>query len=157
MAASTYLGQVRVNGASAALDSNVRVVEYAMGAVIIPQPSNFQPMQVFDGAQFTGTSMQLNQHTLYAGNALDALDRAISSFKLKRGYMAVVAQNVNGTGASRYYIAQDADLDVSVLPPSLDNQIRFLRVMPWRWTSKKGIAGNPGIGLFNVRWWYNWS
>ncbi len=36
--ASTYLGQVRVNGASAVADSNVRVVQYGQnGAVVIPQ------------------------------------------------------------------------------------------------------------------------
>jgi autotransporter-associated beta strand protein len=155
--ASTYLAQVHVNGAVAVADSDVRVVEYAMGAIVIPQPPSFQPMQVFDGAQFTGTSLYLNQYTLYTGTNLGALDRAISSFKLKRGYMAVVAQNINGTGASQCYIAQDADLDVSVLPSSLDNQIQFIRVMPWRWTCKKGIAGNPGIGLLNVRWWYDWN
>jgi autotransporter-associated beta strand protein len=155
--ASTYLGQVRVNGASAVADSNVRVVQYAMGAVVIPHSSSFQPMQVFNGAQFTGASLQLNQYTLYTGTALGVLDRAISSFKLKRGYVAVVAQNVNGTGVSRCYIAQDGDLAVSVLPSSLDNQIRFIRVMPWRWTSKKGISGNPGLGLLNLRWWYDWN
>jgi autotransporter-associated beta strand protein len=154
---SNYLTQVRVNGANAVADGNVRVVEYAMGAVVIPEPPGFQPMQVFDGAQFTGPSLQLSQYTLYTGAALGALDRAISSFLLKRGYMAVVAQNVDGTGASRCYIAQDGDLDVSVLPAALDNQIRFIRVTPWRWTSKKGIAGDPGNSLLNVGWWYDWN
>ena len=46
--ASTYLGQVRVSGAAAVADSNVRVVQYGQnGAVVIPHASSFQPLTVF--------------------------------------------------------------------------------------------------------------
>ena len=46
----------------------------------------------------------------------------ISSFKLKRGYMVTLAQNENGSGLSKNYVAADGDMDVSVLP---DESIRF--------------------------------
>ena len=42
------------------------------------------------------------------------------------------------------------------LRASLENGIRFVRVFPWRWTSKKGIAGNIEANL-DVDWLYNWS
>src|ERR1035438_6102357 len=55
---SSYLGQITVNGAAAVANSNVRVVEFAMGAVVIPQAPGCLPLQVFSGSQFTGSSMQ---------------------------------------------------------------------------------------------------
>ena len=52
----------------------------------------------------------------------------------------IFAQNETGSGPSKCYVAQDADMEVSVLPAEFDNSIRFVYVMPWRWVSKKGIA-----------------
>ena len=40
--AATLLGQFQVNGASAVLNNNVKVVQYGQGAVIIPYPSGFK-------------------------------------------------------------------------------------------------------------------
>jgi autotransporter-associated beta strand protein len=154
---STYLGQVRVSGAVAVADSNCRVVEYAMGAIVLPHATSFQPLMVFSAPHFTGNSASLNQWTLYNTAAeLGAMNRTIGSFKLKRGYMAVFAQYPDGTGTSRSYIAQDGDLKASVMPPGLQNAM-FVRVMPWRWTSKKSIAGDPGNNLLNLQSWYNWD
>src|ERR1019366_5994764 len=93
----------------------------------------------------------------YYKSSLGALYANISSFKLKRGYAAVFAQTENGTGISKCYVAQDGDLEVSVLPPEFDRSVRFIYVTPWRWTGKKGIAGNPGNSLLNVRSWYDWN
>ncbi len=155
--ASTYLGQVLVNGSAAVADSNVRVVQYGAGAVVIPQPPSFQPLQVFSGPHFTGTPAAYSQYVYYTGTGLGAMDQNISSFKLKRGYMAVMAQNTAGNGFSQCYIAQDGDLEIGVLPAMLENHIRFIYVTPWRWVSKKGIAGNPGNSLLNVNSWYDWN
>ena len=154
---STYLGQIFVSGAAAVADSNIRVVQYGAGAVVIPQPPSFQPLQAFSGPHFTGTSAKYSQYAYYTGTGLGVMDMNISSFKLKRGYMAVMAQNTGGNGISKCYIAQDGDLEISILPATLENHIRFIYVTPWRWTSKKGIAGDPGISLLNVNWWYNWN
>jgi hypothetical protein len=54
-------------------------------------------------------------------------------------------------------VAQDGDLEVGVLPTTLDKQVQFIYVTPWRWTSKKGIAGNPPYSWLNVNWWYDWN
>ena len=156
--AASYLGQIFVNGSAAVADSNVRVVQYAgNGTVVIPQPPTFQPLQVFSGPHFTGISSNLSQYVYYTGTGLGALDVNISSFKLKRGYQAVVALNTVGSSYSKCYVAADGDLEVSLLPSSLDNKIRFIYVTPWRWSGKKAIAGDPGIGLLNVGSWYNWN
>lgn len=153
---STFLSRIQVNGAAAVVDSNVRVVQHGMGAVVIPQGPAFAPMEVFDGKYFTGASRSLRCYVAYNDALLGSFKTAISSFRLKRGYTATVAQNENGTGISRNYVAQDGDLEVGLLPSALDNKIRFIRIFPWRWTGKKGIAGNIVSGL-NVRWDYNWN
>jgi len=151
---STYLSQVRVNGAAAVSGSNCRVVQYGQnGAVVIPQSSSFQPLTVFTGAEFTGTATAYSQWNYYTGTAYTN----ISSFKLKRGYMAVLAQSANGANYSQCYVAQDGDLEVGVLPVTLSRQVQFIYVTPWRWTSKKGIAGNPPYSSLNVNWWYDWN
>lgn len=151
--ASTYLGQVRVNGAGAVAGSNVRVVQYGQwGAVVIPQSSSFQPLTVFSEPQFGGTSAAYSQWVYYKG-----IIGSFSSFKLKRGYQVVFAQSADGKNYSKCYVAQDGDLEIGVLPATLDKQVKFIYVTPWRWTSKKGIAGNPGNSWLNVNWWYDWN
>ena len=153
---STYLPQVRVSGAVAVHGTNCRVVAYGNGTVVIPHSPTFSPMTVYSGKLFTGTSMALTPYTAYGTTQLGALNDKISSFKLKRGYMATLAQNSAGSGVSRCYVAQDGDLEVSVIQANLDEQVSFIRVFPWRWTCKKGIAGNIGNNL-DIRWWYNWN
>jgi autotransporter-associated beta strand protein len=154
MVASTYLGQIKINNAGAVADSNCRVVQYGQnGAVVIPQPSSFQPLTVFTEAEFMGAATQYGQWTYYTGAGITN----ISSLKLKRGYQAVLAQSANGASYSKCYIAQDGDLEIGALPATLDKQVQFIYVTPWRWTSKKGTAGDPGIAWLNLLWWYNWN
>jgi hypothetical protein len=155
-AASAFLSRVRVNGAVAVRDTNVRVVQYAQGAVVIPHAPDFAPLEVFGHRYFAGPSKRLAQFTPYDDAMLGSRAGAIGSFKLKRGYMATFAQQENGAGLSRNYVAQEGDLEVGRLPPSFETNIHYARVFPWRWTGKKGIAGNIESGL-NVNWLYNWN
>ncbi|MFO1487821.1 MAG: glycosyl hydrolase [Verrucomicrobiota bacterium] len=156
VAAASYLTQVKISGASAVVDSNCRVVQYGPGAVIIPHAPSFKPLQIFTGPYFTGSSSNLGQYVYYKGTALGLLNATISSFKLKRGYMATFAQNESGSGISKNYVAADGDMEISLLPDALDDNVRFIYVTPWRWVSKKGIAGNIE-GPLNVSWKYNWN
>ena len=154
---STYLAQLRVNGAAAVSGSNVRVVQYELGAVVIPHAPSFQPLEAFTGRDFSGASRTFATYTYYnTTSALGAFHRDISSFRLKRGYMATFSTQPNGTGPSQVYIAQDADLEIGRLPASLDNEIRFVRVFPWRWVSKKGSC-DVGPTTLNASWHYNWD
>jgi hypothetical protein len=157
--ASTYLGQIRVNGTAAVLNSNVRIVQYVTGTVVIPHGPGYQPLQIFNGFNFTGTSMNLGLYTYYQTDQLGLMNNAISSFRLKRGYMATFAQESNGTGISRVYIAQDDDLQIGVMPPELNNTVSFVRVFPWRWATQKGWAGgdNDDAATLNCSWRYDWN
>lgn len=138
--ASGFLSRVRVNGANAVLDSNVRVVQFGQsGAYLIPQGPDFSPLEVFDGRFFTGPSKRLYSFVPYNNATLGSMAGAISSFKLKRGYTATLAQQENGAGISRCYVAQDGDLEVGLLPSTLDNNVHFIRIFPWRWTTKKAL------------------
>ncbi len=156
VAASSYLGQVKVNGSQGVINNNVRVVQYADGAVIIPHSTDFMPLQIFDEDNFAGSFRYLSQYTEYGTASLGSMSSTISSFILKRGYTATFAQNEDGSGYSKNYVAQDCDLEIGVLPEKLKGQVRFIRIFPWRWVSKKGIAGNIGSNL-DIKWWYDWN
>lgn len=153
-----YLGQFLVNGAAAVLNTNIRVVEYAMGTVVIPHSPSITPLQSFSAPDFLGASTNLALYTYYnTSAALGVFNQNIRSFRLKRGYMATLAQNADGTGASQVFVAQDADLDVGFLSANLNQPISFVRVFPWRWTAKKGWGGSTVISNTAPLWWYDWG
>jgi autotransporter-associated beta strand protein len=156
----SFLSRIRVNGSAAGTSTNVRVVQYGNGAVVIPHGPSFTPLTLFSQRRFEGSSLQVPLHTYHNNTNLGALAGNISSFRLKRGYMATMARNENGTGASRVFIAQDDDLDVTEIPAELGTSLRFVRVFPWRWVAKKGWAGANDSGYpaqVNASWFYNWN
>lgn len=153
---SSYLSQVRVSGAAAVDNSSVRVVQYVNGSVVIPHTPNYRPLLAYTGFNFTGSVFLPEQCVLYQPADLGAFDNQISSFILKRGYMATLAQDQNGLGLSRVYVAQDHDIRIPVLPAELNDSISFVRVFPWRWTGKKGSCDADPDSL-NADWHYNWD
>ncbi|MBN2063379.1 MAG: hypothetical protein JW745_01155 [Sedimentisphaerales bacterium] len=159
VAISNYLSQVKVNGANAINNSNVRVTQYINGAVIIPHSPSFKPLEVHNSYNCSGTAMSLGLYTYYTGSSLGSYDNNISSFRLKRGYMATFANNINGTGPSKVFIAQDSDLIMNIMPEKLDNEVSFIRVFPWRWVNKKGWCGSDSgaFSSLNCSWYYNWD
>jgi autotransporter-associated beta strand protein len=150
------LSQIRVGGAAAVVNTNCRVVAYGDGAVVVPHGAAFRPLEVFQGPHFTGISTSFTFYVRPAGVALGPFLAGIESFRLKRGYAVTLAEREDGTGYSRNYVAADGDVEMGVLPAALSRNVRFLYVVPWRWTSKKGIAGDIEAGL-NVGWKYNWN
>lgn len=154
---STIMDKIFVNGAPAVNGINVRVAEYAMGTVIIPQPSDYKPLQLFRKPQFRGKSMLIDPYTYYDNTVMGEFTKGIASFKLKRGYMVTFAQKPDGGGISRIYIAQDGDINVGTLPSDLKNSIQFIRVFPWQWIGKKGWCGGDPDLLVDPLWWYNWG
>lgn len=151
-----YLGSLRVNNATAVSGGNVRVDEFAMGTVVVPHAPSFRPLRVFTAQNFLGSATNFGLYTYYTDSSLGAFDRAIRSFTLKRGYMATFAQREDGGGASQVFVAQDGDLEVGALATNLDRSVRFVRVFPWRWTSKKGWAGGVQP-LVKPHWNYDWD
>ena len=152
---STYLNRILVYYEKAVVDGNVRVVPFGTGTVVIPHGPAYAAMSVFSEKSFSGGSQDLKCHVPY-GDPKRGLPASIRSFRLKHGYMATIATNPDGTGISRNYVAQDEDVEVRTLPEELDGKVRFVRVFPWRWTVKKGIAGGISKGL-NVGWFYDWN
>lgn len=150
-AAEEYLPVILVDGTPARLNENIRVVQYGSGTVMIPHSPDYQPLEIFAEERCSGDSEKVSQYTVCDPQSDAVLGADVGSFVLKRGYMATFAENADGTGRSKVFIAQDSDLEV----PSLGTPIRFIRVFPWRWTAKKGGA-NLTSGL-NLSWWYNWN
>ncbi|TWT32363.1 Glycosyl hydrolase catalytic core [Posidoniimonas corsicana] len=150
------LSQIRVNGKAAFHGITVRVVQYELGAVVIPHGYDFQPLQAFTGPQFTGESASFGLYTYYNNpGALGVMQQDVSSFTLKRGYMATIGSDANARH-SKVYVAQDFDLEVSLLPEEHDNEVQFIRVFPWRWVAKKG-ASDIGPETLDAAWFYNWN
>lgn len=155
---SLHLGKIKVKGAAAVPDQNVRLEPYLRGCVLIAHPSTYQPLEIFSQTDFAGTAMKLGLYTYHRAAQLGSLDNATRSFKLKRGYMATVAQNEDGTGRSRVWVADRADVDIPSMPSGLSGSVSFVRVFPWRWTAKKGWTnGLPAADALNASWWYNWD
>ncbi len=137
--------------------SNVRVTIYRHGTVIIPQPDNFKPFKVYTKPSFKGDSALYSLYTF--NNSLGVFDNQIRSFKLKRGYMATLATSADGMGYSRVFIADDKDLEFSIMPSLLDTNVSFIRVAKWEWPSKKGWCGYTATeyGMVEATWRYDWS
>lgn len=156
--ASSQLSHIVVSGAAAVEGQNVRVVQYLQGTMVISHSSTFLPLTVYANNSQSGTSMQLSNYTYYKAAELGSMNDNIQSFVLKRGYMATFAENEDGTGYSKNYIADDADVIVSAMPTGMSNTVSFVRVIPWRWTAKKGWARTSDkAALLNASWQYDWN
>ncbi|MEP2775314.1 MAG: glycosyl hydrolase [Luteolibacter sp.] len=86
------------------------------------------------------------------------LEEKISSFLLKKGYMVTLSNQGGGQGFSKVYVASEADLKVN-LPAELNDNVRFMRILPWRWVAKRGWAGGNGdhMSLIQAYWNYEWE
>ena len=160
----SVLTNIYINGVKGVYKENVRVSIYKNGTVVIPQGSNFQAIELFSEQNFGGESQKFGVYTFH--NALGTFDNKARSFKLKRGYMATLANNADGTGYSRVYIADNADMEIPIMPAYLDNTVSFIRVFNWEWVTKKGWcqSGTKSGGdaasntnRMNGTWLYDWS
>ncbi|MEJ6569953.1 MAG: glycosyl hydrolase [Akkermansiaceae bacterium] len=86
------------------------------------------------------------------------LEEKITSFLLKKGYMVTLSNKGGGQGFSKVYVASEADLKVN-LPAELDNNVRFMRILPWRWVAKRGWGGSRSdhMSLIQAYWNYEWE
>lgn len=116
------------------------------------------PLEVFSEENYGGGSQYYETQTLYTD--LGTFDNNIKSFKLQQGYMATFASNSDGTGYSRVFRADDADLEIAAMPPYLNGTISFIRTLPLHvLVKRKGWAGwDPvEINATNSSWYYDWS
>jgi hypothetical protein len=154
---SEHLQQFLSNGQQADYPSNFRIDNYYhRGCLVRRNDPDVQPLRIFDQAQMNGTQEYLQVDEIYQGDDLPGqMNNNIHSFILKRGFMATVAQNEDGTGLSKVFIASEEDVIVPEMPAMLNGVVSFIRVVPWNWVAKKGIGGNV-TGLHET-WYYNWG
>lgn len=163
---ANLLGQIAIDGKPVVYstankaNNNVRVAIYDNGTVVIPygEAATKAAITVYDGENYTGNSQSFDINTFH--NNLGEWDNKIRSFKLRRGFMATLANNADGTGFSKVFIADDADLNMPKLPEGMEKFVSFVRAFKWEWVSKKGKAGNPGSGTsnrLNVTEYYDWN
>ncbi len=149
---TSYLRYVTINGKKAVAGTNCRVEIYLRGAAVIPTPKD---------APFVAT-MDEGNFSLPLGNKVDLVEYSnkARSFILKRGYMATVATGKNGGGYSRVYVADHADLTVT-LPKALDQRITSVYVRNWHYTPKSGYAGSgnreSATKACGASWYWNWD
>jgi hypothetical protein len=159
-----FLTQILVNGAAPVANVQMRLVQYLNGCVLISQASSYKPLEIFAGENLTGRSMTLSILTYYKTAQLGTMNDSTKSFVLKKGYMATFAQTDVGGGYSKVYIADKNDVIINKLPIGLYGSVSFIRVMPWRWVTKKGWCGGDKDGAgrsasdtLNCSWRYNWD
>jgi hypothetical protein len=135
---------------------NARIAIYGQGSVIIPygNASDDAALTVYTQPSFGGTSKSYPIFTRHT--SLGAFNNAIRSFKLKRGYMATLANRVDGNGFSKVFIADKNDLEIAIMPKGLEASISFIRVFRWDWNSQKGWCSG-GVDLTNSTSYYDWS
>lgn len=155
---SDWLESVKIGGVKAENGVNCRVTMWANGAVVIPNGPAYDKcaLVAYKGENYTGDSKEFEINTYH--NNLGEWDNNIRSFKLKKGYMATLANNANGTGYSRVFIAADEDVEVPVMPEGMEEFVSFVRVFRWNYTSKKGKANGYGQkDQLNITCNYDWN
>ena len=165
VAIASHLSYISINGQPAVNNANVRVTNYLRGCVIMPHAPNYEALTLYKEVSFAGDEMKCIPLKYYKIAELGSFDNTVSSFKLKKGYMATFAQNENGTGYSKVYIAENEDIEISTLPVGLNNLVSFVRVFPWRYTTKKGFGAGfvdfnrsiIPVNLTKSSWFYNWG
>jgi uncharacterized repeat protein (TIGR02543 family) len=117
---SDWLSHVKINGTDFNAD-NDRVAIYGGGTVIIlnGKETGRHALTAYKGENYAGESMDFEVNKYYRTDELGIFDNSIRSFKLKKGYSCTFANNPDGTGFSRVYIASDGDIEVPVMPEGL--------------------------------------
>ena len=164
VAVSKWLKYVQINGTQAKNNTNCQVKIYRNGCIIMPYANTLKPLTTFTERDFTGESCNNYGMGNSGGymNTLTAnlLNNQIRSFKLKRGYMVTFSTQSGGRGYSRCFIAANNDLEISELPPVLDQKISSYRIFKWYDAGKKQLANctdRTVLNALNVQSSYDWG
>lgn len=153
-----FLSNLYVNGRPAELDRNIRLTPVVQGTMAIPHGPKYQALKAYKESGYKGASQGFIPHKYYRSEELSEWEDQITSFVLKHGYMATLAENNDGTGASKVFIADEEDVRIARLPKNLAGKVSFVRVFPWRWTGKKGFGGKAASAqMLGSNWRYGWD
>lgn len=154
-------------GGKAFDDKSDRLSIYGNGSEIIPDGWSM-PLTIYKEENFGGASMVCERDIYYRGRLIDAeeshltqieigdFNNAIRSFKLRKGFSAVFANNPDGTGYSRCYVASDADIEVGAMPEGLEFA-SFIRVSRADRVGKRGICSLKVAAITRSTWYYSWG
>lgn len=135
---------------------NARISQYYAGTAIAGYKTDLTPLRVYDNTSLSDDFGDIPVEVVCSTSAIPGnMNNRISSFKLKKGYMATLAVEPDGTGMSKVYIASESDVVIDALPAALDDAVSFIRVVPWIWVNKKGTGKLiDGVG---ASWFYDWG
>ncbi|MGJ8758984.1 MAG: glycosyl hydrolase [Polaribacter sp.] len=143
--------------ASSVIDTTISDLEAAQN-IFDTTKVNDPVLKMYNGYDFTGEVNEV--YCGYYNGGLGEYEDWGLSFTLEKGYMATFAQDINGLGFSKIYIAQDDDLEIN-LPADLQRTISFIRVSPWFPVGKKGSLGGDikwsSADNYNSTWHYSWG
>jgi hypothetical protein len=155
---ANWLPAITINGMPATGNPSLRIAMYKNGTVLIPNGNltAAAALETYTAPGLAGDSRTFETVTYH--DSLGVFDNRIRSFRLRRGFMATLANNPDGGGYSRVFIANDSDLVINTMPVGLDTSVSFIRVHKWDWPSKKGWAGGGlPVTLTNSTWFYDWN
>ncbi|HEY5621753.1 MAG TPA: glycosyl hydrolase [Pontiella sp.] len=116
------------------------------------------PLQIFDIKDYRGNNAHLDPHRIYRDKEIPHdLNRRISSLILKKGYQLAIATEADGQGLSKVLIAARRDIRIPELSEQFNNNIRFIRVIPWKNVIKKGHCGGKDLLALKEGWYYTWT
>lgn len=147
---------VQIGGQSMKDGSNCVLQNYYNGIFVKPAPSmSFSAAELW--AEGSTESKPVAPNRVYAGSEIPVGDNALSKIFLKRGFMLTAAENEDGTGAGKVYMATDNHLNIT-LGPELAGKVSFLRVVPWNYVCKRGCGGDfARKSEVGATWFYSWS
>ena len=126
-----------------------------------------QLLSISQTANLGKPKIQLNPDTVYSSYSFNnnlfrllpnGYEDKIMSFHLPKGYMAVFAENSDGTGESACFVAVKSDIDAN-LPKRLCNNISYIRFIAINNPEKKGTdaVNSEAVKALSSQWYYGWS
>ncbi len=145
---------IRIGHQPFAEGSNAELVNYYNGVYVRAKYDSFLiPAVLYRKEDSSGISL----NRIYSGADIPVGNDALTGFMLRRGFMMTLAENHDGTGASKVYMATETDLKVD-LDDELASKVSFLRVVPWNYVCKRGCGGNFSMKeAVGATWFYSWS
>lgn len=137
------------------------------GAKANPGKEEGRVLTISKSLNLSMPKVQLSPDTVYTSYSLDeplftalpaGYEDQINSFRLPKGYMAVFAENSDGSGESVCYVANDSAINAT-LPERLRNNISFIRYIAINNPDKKGTASTKDATVLamGTQWFYGWS
>ncbi len=152
-----HITQFTVKEEPAIYTQNLRIDNYyAGGAMVRMEDATATPLVIFNQPGLGGDGTAVTVRDFHRGSEIPGgMNNNTASFMLHRGYMATMAENDDGTGLSRVFIALEEDMVVNEMPVELTGGVSFIRILPWNYVSKKGIGGT--VSGLDETWHYQWG